>query len=72
MSVRCISPIFVNPIHEGEVMQNFQLSTQPQLPSEVRFFMSSDFLNAEFQDHAYMLLFGIAEFTADERDVSTF
>lgn len=35
MTIKNISDIFVNPIHECEIVHNFNLNTQPQLPGTV-------------------------------------
>ena len=54
MTVKCISPIFVNPLYEGEtILQQFNLSTQPQLPDK---------------QSAYMLFVGVADFRTEDND----
>jgi hypothetical protein len=56
MTVKCISPIFVNPLYEGEtILQQFNLSTQPQLPDK---------------QSAYMLFVGVADFRTEDNDVN--
>jgi hypothetical protein len=54
MTPRNVSQVFVSPLHEGEMIQNFTLNTQPQLPD----------LN-----HAYVLFVAVAEFQCDDTDV---
>uniref|UniRef100_A0A914HAC9 Chromo domain-containing protein n=1 Tax=Globodera rostochiensis TaxID=31243 RepID=A0A914HAC9_GLORO len=53
LSVKCISPIFANPLHEAESVHSFHLNSQPQLP---------------VGDYAYLLLACVAEFLQDDRD----
>ncbi|KAI3409975.1 hypothetical protein GPALN_006342 [Globodera pallida] len=53
LSVKCISPIFANPLHEAEAVHSFNLNSQPQLP---------------VGDYAYLLLACVAEFLQDDRD----
>ncbi|KAL3115886.1 hypothetical protein niasHT_007186 [Heterodera trifolii] len=53
LSIKCISPIFVNPVHESESVHCFHLKSQPQLP---------------VGDFAYLLLSCVAEFTRDDHE----
>ncbi|KAL7073967.1 hypothetical protein ACQ4LE_006615 [Meloidogyne hapla] len=53
MTLRNVSQVFVSPLHEGEMIQNFTLNTQPQLPDT---------------NHAYVLFVAVAEFQCDDTD----
>jgi len=57
MTLRNVSQVFVSPLHEGEMIQNFTLNTQPQLPDT---------------NHAYVLFVAVAEFQCDDTDVIVF